>query len=210
MKPILHFDIRFFQAYNRHNILYAKYEDAEVITRSQLKEQQQKAFNLFKTAGLHLTEEERDRIEVADFGLGAPDSEGAQIFTFVQTNRYAAKIIGLLPGQTLPEHWHPPVGEDPGKQETVRVAWGRLYFCADGPDTLKEGRIIPGKQAVYTARCESVFDPGATRTFQPGEKHWFQGGPGGVVFYSFSSVVRDALDGFSDPAIQRSTRIVED
>jgi D-lyxose ketol-isomerase len=181
-----------------------------VITRSQLKELQQKAFKLFKKAGLRLTEEECDRIEVADFGLGAPECEGAQIFTFVQTNRYAAKIIGLLPGQTLPEHWHPPVGDDPGKQETVRVAWGRLYICADGPDTLKKGLIVPGKEAVYTARCESVCAPGATRTFQPGEKHWFQAGPAGTVFYSFSSVVRDTLDGFSDPAVQRSTRIVGD
>jgi D-lyxose ketol-isomerase len=181
-----------------------------MITRSQFIALQGRAFELFRRAGLFLTSEERGRIEVADFGLGQPETEGAQIFTFVQTDRYAAKIIGLFPWQTLPEHWHPPVGDDPGKQETVRVAWGQLYLCAEGPDTLQNCRIVPGKAAAYTARCESVFDPGDTRTFQPGERHWFQGGPDGVVLYSFSSVVRDALDGFSDPAIQRSTRIVED
>ncbi len=181
-----------------------------MITTSQLRALQARAFELFRLAGLHLLDEERDRIEVADFGLGAPETEGAQIFTFVQTNRYAAKIIALFPGQTLPEHWHPPVGEDPGKQETVRVTWGRLYCCAEGPNTLRHARIVAGKDADYTACCESVFDPGATRTFNPGEKHWFQGGPDGVVLYSFSSVVRDTLDGFTDPTIQRSTRIVED
>jgi D-lyxose ketol-isomerase len=181
-----------------------------MITRSQLTTLQGRAFELFRRAGIFLTEMERGRIEDADFGLGQPETEGAQIFTFVQTNRYAAKIIGLLPGQTLPEHWHPPVGDDPGKQETVRVTWGQLLFCADGPDTLLHARIVPGKASVYTARSEFVFDPGGTRTFQPGERHWFQGGPEGVVLYSFSSVVRDALDGFTDPAIQRSTRIVED
>ncbi len=181
-----------------------------MIPRSQMQALQGRAFDLFRTAGLFLTEEERERIEVADFGLSHPEIEGAQIFTFVQTDRYAAKIIGLFPGQTLPEHWHPPVGDDPGKQETVRVAWGQLLFCAEGADTLVHSRIVRGKEAVYTTRCEFVFGPGDTRTFHPGEKHWFQGGPDGVVLYSFSSVVRDALDGFSDPAIRRHTRIAED
>jgi D-lyxose ketol-isomerase len=70
--------------------------------------------------------------------------------------------------------------------------------------------VVPGKGPVYTARCEQVFDTGTTRTFEPGEKHWFQAGPDGAVLYSFSSVVRDALDGFTDPAIERTTRVVED
>jgi D-lyxose ketol-isomerase len=181
-----------------------------MITRSQLRVLQGRAFELFRGAGVTLADRERDGIEVADFGLGTPESEGAQIFTFVQTDRYAAKVIGLFPGQTLPEHWHPPVGADPGKQETVRVAWGRLYVFTDGPDTLRHGRIVARKAGVYTSRRESVLDPADTRSLKPGEKHWFQGGPQGAVFYSFSSVVRDALDGFSDPAIQRSTCIMED
>lgn len=181
-----------------------------MISRTHCEVLQQRAAAMFDAAGILLSPEERGRIEVADFGLGQPETEGAQIFTFVQTDRYAAKVIALLPGQTLPEHWHPPVGSDPGKQETVRAAWGRCYVCAEGPDTLSEARVVPGKAAVYTARCEQVFDVGTTRTFGPGEKHWFQAGPAGAVLYSFSSVVRDALDGFTDPAIERVTRILED
>ena len=181
-----------------------------MISRSQFRTMQERGFELFKSSGLFVLEAELDKIEVADFGLGAPWIEGAQILNFVQTNRYAAKIIGLLPGQTLPEHWHPPVGEDPGKQETVRVAWGTLYLYVAGADSLKRGKLPDGKEKVYTIRNELVFEPGATRTFEPGEKHWFQGGPHGVVFYSFSSVVRDALDGFTDPSIQRVTRVTED
>lgn len=181
-----------------------------MITRRQCRSLQERAARMFDAAGIYLSPEERGRIEVADFGLGQPEAEGAQIFTFVQTDRYAAKVIALLPGQTLPEHWHPPVGSDPGKQETVRAAWGRCYVCADGPDTLSQARVVPAKGPVYTARCEQVFDAGTTRTFEPGEKHWFQAGPEGAVLYSFSSVVRDALDGFTDPAIERTTRIVED
>jgi D-lyxose ketol-isomerase len=181
-----------------------------MILRSRVRELQQRAALLLDRAGIRLTGEERGRIEVADFGLGAPEREGAQIFTFVQTNRYAAKVIALLPGQTLPEHWHPPVGDDPGKQETIRVAWGTLYVVLAGPPVPLRATVPPGKESVYTVRHEVVLGPAGSRTFQPSETHWFQGGPEGALFYSFSSVVRDALDGFTDPAIERITRIEED
>jgi D-lyxose ketol-isomerase len=181
-----------------------------MIHRSQAKELQRRAVDLFGRAAIQLTDEEQTRIEVADFGLGSPECEGAQIFTFVQTNRYAAKVIALLPGQTLPEHWHPRFGDDPGKLETVRVAWGTLFLVGEGPGALVRGTIPAGKEAVYTLRHEEVLGPAGSRTFRPGEKHWFQAGPEGVVVYSFSSVARDALDGFTDPTIERVTRIVED
>jgi len=181
-----------------------------MIRRSKVRELQARALELFDKASIRLAAQERQHIEVADFGLGDPDREGAQIFTFVQTDRYAAKIIALVPGQTLPEHWHPRVGEDPGKQETVRVAWGTLYLVGEGPATPMRAAIPAGKGAVYTLRHEEVLGPSGSRTFSPGEKHWFQAGPEGVVVYSFSSVARDALDGFTDPGVQRVTRIEED
>lgn len=181
-----------------------------MIRRSQAQDLQRRAVELLDKAAIRLTAEERSRIEVADFGLGDPEREGAQIFTFVQTDRYAAKVIVLLPGQTLPEHWHPRVGDDPGKQETVRVAWGTLYLGIEGEAALSAARIPPGKEAVYTLRHEEILGPAGSRTFRPGEKHWFQAGPEGAVVYSFSSVVRDALDGFTDPAVRRITLIGED
>ena len=181
-----------------------------MIRRSRVRELQRRAVDLFGKAGIRLTDEEHSRVEVADFGLGNTEIEGALIFTFVQTDRYAAKVIALLPGQTLPEHWHPRVGDDPGKQETVRVAWGTLHLVGEGPGTRLRCTIPAGKEAVYTLRHEEVLGPGGSRTFRPGEKHWFQAGPEGVVVYSFSSVVRDALDGFTDPAVERITRIEED
>ncbi len=181
-----------------------------MIRRSRARELQRRAVELLDKAAIRLTAAERSLIEVADFGLGDPEREGAQIFTFVQTDRYAAKAIVLLPGQTLPEHWHPRVGDDPGKQETVRVAWGTLYVVGEGEATLSAARIPRGKEAVYTLRHEEILGPAGSRTFRPGEKHWFQAGAEGAVVYSFSSVVRDALDGFTDPAVQRITRIEED
>jgi len=181
-----------------------------MIHRSKAKELKARALDLFDRASIHLAPEEKSRIEPVDFGLGDPDREGAQVFTFVQTDRYAAKVIALLPGQTLPEHWHPRVEDDPGKQETVRVAWGTLYLVGEGIATPMRAAIPAGKNAVYTLRHEQILGPAGSRTFDPGEKHWFQAGPEGAVVYSFSSVARDVLDRFTDPGIQRVTRIEED
>jgi D-lyxose ketol-isomerase len=116
----------------------------------------------------------------------------------------------MLPNQTEPEHWHPPVGRDPGKEETVRMIWGDLRFYIDGPDTLKEGFVVQGKQDCYTVRHELIMRPGDQMTLRPGQKHWFQGGSLGAVLFSFSSCVRDVLDGFTNPAIVRQTVVVDD
>ena len=117
------------------------------------------------------------------------------------------QVVALFGGQTLPEHWHPPVGDDPGKEETVRVVSGTLRFYILGDDNMCEGAIPAGKENVYTARHELIFKPGDQITMEPGTKHWFQAGEDGVVMYSFSSVARDVLDGFTDPEIKRTTEI---
>ncbi len=71
--------------------------------------------------------EETDGIEVADFGLGNLEKEGVQALALVQTDRISVKVLALLPDQTVPEHWHPPVDDDPGKEETIRVITGTVY-----------------------------------------------------------------------------------
>jgi len=180
-----------------------------MIFRSEAKKAQEKAAELIRKAGVFLTPEEERKIEPVDFGLGKLETEGGQIITFVQTERISVKLLALFPNQTLPEHWHPPVETDPGKEETVRVVWGTVHFYVDGPDTLKNGFIPQGKEAVYTLRHELVLKPGDQVCCKPGEKHWFQGGDEGAVLYSFSSVARDVLDGFTDPHIDRVTKIVE-
>ena len=92
----------------------------------------------------------------------------------------------------------------------MRVAWGTVYFYIDGKDTLAKGFVPKGKEKVYTLRHELVLEPGSQLTCMPGEKHWFQAGSEGAVLYSFSSVARDILDGFTDPNIDRATKIVDD
>lgn len=180
-----------------------------MITQKEKHEAQQKAAKMIRSAGLQINDDEIDRIEIADFGLGNLAAEGVEVFTMVNNDRLAAKILVLFPHQTEPEHWHPQVGDDPGKQETVRHIWGDLRFYVEGPDTLREGFIVAGKDDVYKLRHEIVMKPGDQLTFEPYEKHWFQAGERGAVLYSFSTTVRDGLDGFTDPEIQRIT-VVKD
>jgi len=180
-----------------------------MITRTEKSNAQQRAARMMCEAGIHIREDEIDAIEVVDFGLSHLEIEGVQVFTMVNTDRMAAKVLVLFPNQTEPEHWHPQVGDHPGKQETIRHIWGDLRFYVDGKDNMKEGFIVDGKEGVYTLRHEIVLRPGDRLTFEPYEKHWFAAGPRGAVLYSFSTTVRDGLDGFTDPDIQRTT-VVKD
>ena len=180
-----------------------------MISKSEQREAQHRAGRMMREAGIQIMDNEIDKIDVVDFGLSQLCIEGVQVFTMVNSDRLAAKVLVLFPNQTEPEHWHPKVGDDPGKQETIRHIWGDLRFYVAGPDTLNEGFVVPGKDDVYSLRHEIVLAPGDQLTFEPYDKHWFQGGPRGAVLYSFSTTVRDGLDGFTDPAIKRVTVVRE-
>ena len=181
-----------------------------MITKKQLREAQKWAYDFFKKAGIPIREDEREKIEIADFGLNEFEKQGMHLFTMVSTNRYAAKALALAPFQTEPEHWHPPIDGDPGKQETIRVVYGTLYFYIPGEDTLKSGFVPPGREKVFTCRHEIVMRPGDQLTLEPGQKHWFQADREGVVLYTFSSTARDVLDGFTDPEIKRVTDVSDE
>ncbi len=164
---------------------------------------------MIEAAGIQLTEADKQNAAAADFGLSNLTKEGIQIVTLFDTDRIAAKILVLFPYQTEPEHWHPSVGNDPGKEEVIRAIAGDLYFYIPGTDTLKYGFIVEGKDHCYTMRHEVVMKPGDQLVLPAGTKHWFQAGERGAVMYSFSTKVRDALDQFSDPDIVRITKIID-
>ncbi len=46
------------------------------------------------------------------------------MLVYVNTDRYCAKELVLYPGQTCPEHRHPPFDGTPGKEETFRCRRG--------------------------------------------------------------------------------------
>ncbi len=178
-----------------------------MLTKAEFVTAQTRAADMIRASGIHITDVEAERVEVADFGLSRLDAEGAQILTLVDAGRIAVKVVVLFPNQTLPEHWHPPVGDDPGKEETVRVVSGAVRFYIPGDDNMREGFVPIGQEDVYTMRHELIFRPGGQITLEPGTKHWFQASEEGAVMYSFSSVARDVLDGFTDTKVERITQI---
>lgn len=179
-----------------------------MLTRAQVREAQARAAAMMRAAGVVFTPQEAGAIAVVDFGLSHLEVEGAQILTFFSSERVSAKVIALFPGQTLPEHWHPPVGDDPGKEETLRVIGGTLYCGLPGEGRVRHATFPAGKEARYACRREDVMGPADQITLAPGVPHWMQAGPNGAVLLSFSSCARDILDGFTDPDIVRETRIV--
>lgn len=86
----------------------------------------------YKKAGIILTDDEVDQIQIMDYGLGKLDKVGLQLFIYVNTDRYCSKELVLFPGQTCPEHRHPPVNGEEGKQETFRCRYGKVYLYVEG------------------------------------------------------------------------------
>jgi D-lyxose ketol-isomerase len=147
-------------------------------------EARSRAAGALAAAGIVLTPAEREAIEVADFGLGRLDEVGLQIVVYVNTDRVCAKELVLFPGQLCPEHRHPPVGDDLGKEETFRCRTGSVLLWVDGYG-------------------EIVLDPGDQFTIPPDTLHWFVAGEDGAIVSEFSTRSRDDTDVFTDPRIVR-------
>ncbi len=155
-------------------------------------------------AGIALTAEERNRIEIADFGLDEFETTGLSLLTYLNTARCCAKELVLLPGQTCPEHRHPPVEGEPGKEETFRCRKGKVYLYVEGPPSSSIMAKVPqGREHTYTVFHEIVLLAGEQYTLNPDTLHWFQGGPKGAIISEFSTKSRDEMDVFTDPEINR-------
>ncbi|HEV2326052.1 MAG TPA: D-lyxose/D-mannose family sugar isomerase [Terracidiphilus sp.] len=171
---------------------------------------QQKTIEMLCAAGIVLTRDEATLIEVADMGLGHLTREGLQLITYINTDRYCAKELVMLPGQTCPEHRHPPVGGEPGKQETFRCRWGEVWLYVEGAPAEKIHAEIPRESKPhYTVFHEVVLKPGEQYTIPPDTLHWFQAAPGGAIVSEFSSRSRDEHDVFTNPNIRRQPVISE-
>ncbi len=180
-----------------------------MITESQLRQAQERAMEYLRRAGIVLTPEEQKNIEVADFGLGDLENTGLELVVYVNTDRYCAKELVLFPRQTCPEHRHPPVDGDPGKMETFRCRWGEVYLYVEGEPTPNPKAKPPaGREQYYTVWHEIVLRPGEQYTIPSNTKHWFQAGDEGAVVSEFSSTSRDESDIFTDPDIERITKVV--
>jgi len=179
-----------------------------MISREQYEQTRRQTIEFFEKAGIVLTEREKENIEVADFGLGELDSTGLEIVTYVNTDRVCAKELVLFPRQTCPEHRHPPVVGEPGKEETFRCRAGEVYLYVPG-EAAKNPKASPprGREKWYTVWREIVLRPGEQYTLTPNTLHWFQAGDQGAIVSEFSTRSRDDSDIFTDPAIQRAPEV---
>jgi D-lyxose ketol-isomerase len=139
---------------------------------------------MLAAAGIVLTPLERENIEVTDFGLGRLDEIGLQLVVYVNTERVCAKELVLFPHQRCPEHRHPPVEGEPGKEETFRVRRGAVHLQVDGVET-------------------RLLEAGEQYTIPPDTVHSFEAGDDGAIVSEFSTTSRDALDVFTDPRVVR-------
>jgi D-lyxose ketol-isomerase len=175
-----------------------------MITQAEYESARQRALGYFERAGIVLTEREKEQVEVADFGLGELEQSGLQLLTYINTDRVCAKELVLFPGQTCPEHRHPPQPANPGKEETFRCRWGTVYLYLPGEPTGTPKASPPAhRRDYYTVWHEIVLQPGDQATLPPDTLHWFQAGPEGAVVSEFSTHSDDASDIFTDPDIQR-------
>lgn len=159
---------------------------------------------LLSESGIVLTPAEIDNLELADFGLNDFESIGLIVHTYINSERYCAKELILLPYQTCPEHRHPNRGAQLGKQETFRCRHGKVSLFVEGETTLTPKANPPSNgQEYYSVFHEIVLSPGEQYTIMPNIKHWFQAHDDGAVVSEFSSQSDDASDIFTDIRINR-------
>jgi D-lyxose ketol-isomerase len=182
-----------------------------MLSRDEFRLAQQRTLEYLQRAGIVLTPDEVDRIEVADLGLNELAQTGLEVITYINTDRVCAKELVLFPGQTCPEHRHPPRGAgEPGKEETFRCRWGLVYLYVEGERAAAPAAQPPAhRRQHYTVWHEVVLRPGEQYTIMPNTLHWFQAGPEGAVVSEFSTHSDDPSDVFTDPDIKRLPVIAE-
>lgn len=171
-------------------------------------DQSKAVLKYFHDAGIAVTEDEKKRIEVADFGLNKIDTVGLQLLTYINTERVCAKEMVLFPFQTCPEHTHPDTAggcgaKIPGKEETFRCRRGKVFLYVGGAKTDFHG-VEP--DTLVTVRHEIILLAGEQYTIYPNTLHWFQAGPEGAVISEFSTRSCDESDIFTDKNVDRSPR----
>ncbi|MCY9696627.1 cupin domain-containing protein [Paenibacillus alginolyticus] len=162
----------------------------------------QQALALLELAHIPLSADEKAGLQLWDFGLNNPARYGIQIVEYINNDRYCARQLVMLPRQTVPEHRHPPIGEDPGKAETFRVVWGKVWAYVDGkPTGAIAAEIVEEDKPHFSALRQIELHAGEQYTIGANVSHWFHAGDDGAVVIEFSSPAQDKCDIFKDPRV---------
>lgn len=171
-------------------------------TPTQFSAARDRAAALFAQAGVPLRS--REQINVTDFSLGDLEHVGLAIVTHIDADRYCVKEIAAFPRQTCPQHIHPPVNGEPGKEETFQCRWGSMWlYVAGEPMPDMHARLPQGSEEYFTVFHEIPLGPGDQYTVKPNTLHWLQAGDEGAIFMEFCSASRDPYDVFTDPRVRR-------
>lgn len=182
--------------------------EENMISKKEYQDIAKEVLHYYEKAHIVLTDEEKRNIEVADFGLQDIEQTGLQLVVYVNTERVCAKEMVLFPHQTCPEHRHPDRDGTPGKEETFRCRFGRVYLYVSGESTGSPHCNLPkGSERYYTVWNEIELNPGKQYTIHPNTLHWFQAGDEGAVVSEFSTNSDDASDVFTDIRIKRIPEI---
>ncbi len=174
-----------------------------MLTKEIYEKCRKRAIKFLKKAKIVITEKEANEMEVAEYGLGMVEKIGLELIVYVNTDRCCAKELVLFPYQTCPEHRHPPIEGEEGKEETFRCRWGKVYLYVPGEPTPDPKAKIPeGKEKYFTVWHEIELNPGEQYTLKPDTLHWFQAGPKGAIVSEFSTKSRDEYDIYTDPDIK--------
>jgi len=179
-----------------------------MLSRQEFEQAQARAAEMLERAGIVITPQERANIEIADFGLGRLEELGLEIVVYVNTDRCCAKELVMFPNQICPEHRHPMIEGQPGKEETFRCRAGQVYLYIPGEPTPNPKAKVPDDRRPYfTVWNEVVLNPGEQYTLMPDTLHWFQAGPEGAIVSEFSTKSVDEADIFTDPDIVRAPKV---
>lgn len=178
-----------------------------MVSKKDYEKYSKEALKYFEKANIALTQEEKNKIEVAEYELGCVEKIGLELLVYVNTDRCCAKELVLLPGQTCPEHRHPEIDGEIGKEETFRCRFGEVYLYVEGEGEENIKASPPqGSEEYFTCRHEIVLKPGEQYTIFPNTLHWFQAGPEGAVVSEFSTKSRDEFDIYTDPRIDAASK----
>lgn len=181
-----------------------------MITREEYNNTVRRALKYFERAGIVLNGEEKGRIEVVDFSFDDLEHMGIQILVYVNTQKVCAKEMVLFPRQTCAEHIHPTINGVPGKEETFRCRWGKVYLYVQGEPAGEIKAVMhENMKGNITAFKEIELNAGEQYTLYPDTLHWFQAGPDGAVISEFSTANTDETDRFTDARINRFTEVKE-
>ena len=174
------------------------------MTNEQYEQARLRRLDFFDKAGVVVTPKEKKNIIVYDFEFDDLDNVGLEILVYVNTEKICAKELVLFPRQSCVEHCHPTIGDAPGKEETFRCRWGKVFLYVPGEPTPNIGATIPENMKDHiTVFHEIELNPGEQYTLFPDTLHWFQAGPEGAVISEFSTTNTDNIDKFTDPRIKR-------